>query len=320
MNSPLAISVIIPTHNPSAERLRRTLAGLAVQTLPPDQWEVLLVDNASDQAWEPPAEACATLPSFRRIAEPEIGLTPARLRGVAEARGALVVFVDDDNVLAPGYLEGVLRRFENQPQLGAAGGPVIPEFEQPPPEWTREFWPLLALHEHGDQPLIHFGGPAAEWPKFAPVGAGLCVRRMALSSYLDAVQREPSRRHLDRRGAALSSGGDNDLVFAILHSGWNVGYFPELQVTHLIPAGRLAPDYLCRLNEGIMRTWVRVLALHGQCPWRAISRWTVPLRVARASWRDKVWKSPAARIRWRGHVGQLLGQADLRLQQSRSRA
>jgi hypothetical protein len=305
------LSVILPTRNPSPARLRSTLEGLAAQTLRHDRWELLLVDNASDRAWEPPAGLAAALPDFRRINEPEIGLTLARLRGIVETRGDLLVFVDDDNVLVPGYLTAATQRFEEYPRLGAAGGPVTPKFEATPPAWTREFWALLALHEHGERPLIQAGGPGTAWPAFAPVGAGLCVRRSAVTPYLEALQRDPSRRHLDRRGAALSSGGDNDLVFTMLHAGSDIGYFPELRVTHLIPPGRLTPDYLARLNEGIQRTWVRVLALHGQCPWPVIPRWTVPLRVARVWWRDRAWTSPSAQVRWRGHVGRFYGQADL---------
>ena len=44
-------------------------------------------------------------PNGRHVREDELGLTPARLRGVAEAVAELLVFVDDDNILDPDYLE-----------------------------------------------------------------------------------------------------------------------------------------------------------------------------------------------------------------------
>ena len=68
----------------------------------------------------------------------------------------------------------------------------------------------------------------------------------------DAIATDPRRHTLDRTGTSLASGGDNDLVFTALHAGGEVAYFPELRLTHLIPAGRLAPDYLTRLNRGII--------------------------------------------------------------------
>ena len=43
----LPISVIIPSHNPNKLRLERTLHALKQQTLPIDQWELVLVDNAT---------------------------------------------------------------------------------------------------------------------------------------------------------------------------------------------------------------------------------------------------------------------------------
>jgi glycosyltransferase involved in cell wall biosynthesis len=307
----LSISVILPTRNPHPGRLQRALAGLAGQTLDRAQWEVLLVDNASDRPGEVPAELATALPGFQRLSEPAIGLTPARLRGIAEAQAPLLVFVDDDNVLAPDYLAQSLRLFTEQPRLAAAGGPVRPEWETTPPEWTHEFHGLLALRDLGAEIKICHGGSGAPWPDFAPVGAGLVVRRAGAQAYAAALKRDPARRALDRRGRSLGSGGDNDLVFTLLHSGGDIGYFPELQLTHLIPASRLDAGYLARLNEGIMHTWVVVLHLHGQCPWPAIAAWTLPPRAARAWWRFQPWRSPAHRVRWRGAVGQFKGQADL---------
>jgi glycosyltransferase involved in cell wall biosynthesis len=303
------ISVVLPTHNPHPERLRRTLAGLQAQTLPASEWEFVLVDNASapslattDLAWHAGAKI---------VFEPKLGLTAARLRGIRESRGALIVFVDDDNVLEAHFLENVAKRFANHSRVGVGGGPVMPEFEAPPPAWLREFWGLLALHEHGPNDLIAMGSPDAPWPDHAPVGAGLCVRRAALDSYLRALDASGARRGLDRTGASLASGGDSDLVFSVLHAGYDLGYFPELKLVHLIPATRLQPEYLARLNRGIMRTWVRVLSLHGHCPWRPIARWTVGLRYARAVWRHRNDSRPAREIRLAGRLGQFEGLADI---------
>ena len=304
----VALTVVLPTRDPDPGRLSRTLAGLAAQTFPLDQWELLVVDNGSEHAWALPD---GFAPASRRLSEPKVGLTPARICGIRAAQGDVLVFVDDDNVLAPDYLAAAVRLFTAYPRLGAAGGPVLPEWESPPPEWALEFQGLLALRDLGPASRICEGGPGAHWPDFAPVGAGLVVRRTGAIAYAEALSRDPLRQTLDRTGRMLSSGGENDLVFSVLHGGGDVGYFPELRLTHLIPAVRLQPGYLARLNAGIMRTWVIVLRIHGQCPWPAIQPWTVPFRCARAWARTRAWRSPAHRVRWKGRCGQFRGQAML---------
>lgn len=308
-----ALSVVLCTRDPHPGRLARTLAGLAAQTLDVSAWELLLIDNGSS-----PALAAASLPSpgpslanLRVVPEPVPGLTPARLRGIAEARGEVLVFVDDDNVLASGYLSAALAAFRASPRLAAAGGPVRPEFESSPPPWAAEFFPLLALHDHGPAPLLAPGGPSAPWPDFAPVGAGLCLRRSSALAYADAVRTDPARAALDRRAGQLTSGGDNDMVFTALRAGGDVAYLPDLSLAHLIPPSRLDPAYLARLNRAIQRSWVRVLALHGAYPWRPFPRWTLPPRVLRARLRSHPWRGPVERIRCAGLVGRLEGQADL---------
>ena len=305
--NPPVLSVILCAHRPHTGRLARTLAGLAAQTLPLAHWELLFIDNGSAP---PLAPDLAAFPRARLLREPALGLTPARLAGIHAAAAPLLVFVDDDNVLAPGYLAAAVHLFTENPALAAAGGPVRPEWETPPPAWSAPFHGLLALRDLGPAPLLAPGGPAAPWPDFAPVGAGLVIRRVAALAYAAALGSDPRRRALDRAGNSLASGGDNDLVFTALHAGGDIGYFPELALTHLIPAGRLDPHYLARLNHGIMRTWVRVLALHHQCPWPAIAPWTLPPRLIRAWLRARPWRGPAERIRAAGLRGQLEGQTD----------
>lgn len=109
-----AVSVVLPTRNPDYSRLRRTLRGLQLQSLPPTDWELIVVDNASNTRLEA-ADLEEFLPRVRTTwrLETEIGLTPARLGGINEARGDIIVFVDDDNVLERNYLNAVLRNFRD---------------------------------------------------------------------------------------------------------------------------------------------------------------------------------------------------------------
>jgi glycosyltransferase involved in cell wall biosynthesis len=308
------VSVVIPSHNPDIGRLLETLRGLRGQSLATDRWETLLVDNAST-AFPPEKEYAGQAPANLRVmAEPRLGLTSARISGIRAARGATVVLVDDDNVLAPGYLAEVARIFALNERLGAAGGKSLPTFESPPAPWLSEFLPLLAIRDLGDAELLATsfrpeGSARNEYPAFAPIGAGMAVRRGAALAWADSVERDPKRRRLDRSGLELVSGGDNDIVMTLLEQGWSVGYFPSLSLRHLIPASRLDVDYLARLNRAIQKSWVQVLTIHDANPWHPIAASTLPLRKLKAWFTRRAWNGPAERIRWRGACGHFEGRA-----------
>jgi hypothetical protein len=246
---------------------------------------------------------------LRVVEESALGLNHARRRGCLEAQALVLVFVDDDNLLAPDYLSRALALLGTHGTVGALGGRLIGEFEVPAPGWTEEFHPLLALRDLGSEPLLsptRAPGPLETWPAFAPVGAGMVVRRQALSAWL---AQDPASGLSDRRGASLSSGGDNDIIAHVLESGWQVAYFPELSLVHLMPAGRLEAAYLGRLNRGIQTSWMKVLSLHDINPWGPIPGWSSPLRKARAWLRRGAWRGGAAWIRWQGDCGHFEGRA-----------
>src|SRR5438067_12098866 len=125
------ISVVICTRNPRRDYLANTLESLRSQTLATKDWEVLLIDNASDQALEADWDL-SWHPNPRHIREDELGLTAARLRGIREARGDILVFVDDDNILGNEFLDRVLAIVAAYPHISVCGpGRAEPDFETP---------------------------------------------------------------------------------------------------------------------------------------------------------------------------------------------
>lgn len=307
----IVLSVIIPTHNPDPGRLQRTLRALAAQTLPAARWEIVLVDNASAPALALADWAAHGPANLRLVAEPVPGLSQARRRGFLSAKGESFVLVDDDNELAPDYLDETLRLFAAHPRVGLLGGRTLPEFETPPEPWMREFDGLLACRDLGDRPLISTGlhNPATgrnDYPVFAPMGAGMALRRAAAQAWLD---RGNPAALPDRTGGDLSSSGDNDIVLTAMAAGWEAAYFPSLRLTHLIPAFRTTRDYLARLNRGIQRSWMRVLAAHDANPWPQLSPLSLPLRRTKAWIAHRAWSSPAAYVRWQGACGHFEGRS-----------
>jgi glycosyltransferase involved in cell wall biosynthesis len=261
------ISAIVCAHNPRPACLRRVLDSLKAQTLAQVHWELLVVDNASDNrlsdtydlSWHGRA---------RHVREDKLGLMPARLRGIAEARGKLLVFADDDNVLAPGFLQQALEIHDRHPDLGTFGaGYLEPEFEiQPPPE-IRPRLNLLAIRTVA----------GARWSNNVkdadsiPWGAGLCVRRDVADAYeilIDAMGLDVTAV-LGRRGQELFAGEDDIFSWVAASVGCGFGIFPELRLTHVIPAGRLNRRYLLKLiHDRAFSHGIRQYMLAGTGPRR----------------------------------------------------
>jgi hypothetical protein len=183
----------------------------------------------------------------RLVREDELGLTPARLRGIRESKGDLLIFVDDDNVLDPDFVETALGVAQQIPFLGSWSGQCRPKFEEPPPEWTQRYWGNLVIREFERDVWSNL----PRLSQSMPCGAGLCVRRNVAEHYLRLHESGKRTFQFDRTGDALLSGGDNDLAACACDIGLGVGLVASLKLTHLIPPERLTVDYLARLAEGI---------------------------------------------------------------------
>jgi glycosyltransferase involved in cell wall biosynthesis len=239
------LSVIICTFNPRRAYLERTLAALRMQTLDANVWELLVVDNNSS----PALASWLDLKSFtaaRAVVETAQGFTPALLRGLKEVSGDVCVLVHDDNLLAPDYLAHVARIAREWPRLGAWGGGYEPEFEEAPDPRLAPFTAYLAInpvaHDRWSNQLYDY--------EATPCGAGMAVRTNVLRRWGELVSSDERRRSLGRHTDKLTSCEDFDIAFTAIDLGYGTGVFACLTVTHLIPRGRVQPDYLRRLVEG----------------------------------------------------------------------
>jgi glycosyltransferase involved in cell wall biosynthesis len=117
------ISIVIATRN-RAEFLARALDSLgAQQNAPP--FETIVVDNGSSDATAEVAAARASATfALRRIFVAEANRGAARNAGIEAARGALVVFIDDDVRLPSGFLEAHARAHRDSAPL-AVSGPIL---------------------------------------------------------------------------------------------------------------------------------------------------------------------------------------------------
>lgn len=279
MSHDFALSVVVCTHNPRRVFLERTLAALRAQQGVAAPWELVLLDNASatplaatyDLGWHPHG---------RHVREDTLGIAAARMRAMREARSDLILFVDDDNLLAPDYLARGLAYAAGRPDLGVWGGQLVPEFEREPAEWTRRWWSYLAI-----RPLNRDLLAAAPTDYEAiPPTAGEFIRRVVWERYLTRVAADQRHLILGLRGTERISGQDTDIALCTFDLGLGAARFRDLILTHIMPASRLEEPALLKLVESISFSTVVVEALRGgRPPGEVRTLWSYLLARLRAS-------------------------------------
>jgi glycosyltransferase involved in cell wall biosynthesis len=124
------ITVIVPAYN-EEKLIVRCLDSLAAQDPVPD--EILVVDNASkDRTAEMVKQFIAAHPTLntRMIYETKQGCHHARETGWRESIGAIIIHVDADEIMPPGWLARIRATLMLNPKLDVIGGTV--RFENPP--------------------------------------------------------------------------------------------------------------------------------------------------------------------------------------------
>jgi len=266
------VSIVVCCHN-STSVLSRTLAYIQEQTAQQKQtpWEVIVIDNAStdgtaklaETLWPENPPAPLTI-----VSEPRLGLSFARQRGFDEARYSVVSFVDDDNWVAPDWVEKVSKAMVDHPEVGACGGDSEPVFESAPPWWFDLFKTSYAIGRQGKISSDVSDTRGYLW------GAGLTFRKDAWRSLCE-IGYQPLL--VGRKGSALSSGEDSELCFAIMCSGWRLRYESDLRLKHFIPENRLNWKYLRKLHRGFGSSQLILdiykHALNGRDPESRQSKW-----------------------------------------------
>lgn len=133
-------SLVIPTRN-RAEALVLTLEHLTRQEYPIDQFEVVVVDDGSQDATPEVLERYAQVMPLRSFRQPPQGTSRARNRAIHEARGKFVVFIDDDVFAPADFLIRHANWLKRYP-AGLIRGPVVNVSEPmlPPLPVLRQPW------------------------------------------------------------------------------------------------------------------------------------------------------------------------------------
>jgi GT2 family glycosyltransferase len=246
------ISVSICTWN-RCESLRRTLASLVEMRTPINfRWEVIVVNNNSTDQTDSVIDSFSNLLPVVRCFEGAAGLSNARNKAVACAKGKYILWTDDDVVVDPMWLVAYLDAFERWPHAALFGGPIRPRFDGAMPHWLRDGWKSIEVafcaNDLGPDPI-----PLS--PRMLPFGANFAIRR------------EDQVRVLYDRTLGVQPGGqlmgeEIAVMRRLLREGATGWWVPKASVVHCNSAERMTLSYIKNYFERLGRTqWVQSFEL-----------------------------------------------------------
>ena len=231
----IRISAVICTLD-RAQYLRKALRSLVDQTLPREQYEIIVVDNGStDETADMIRDEFTSAEKLCFVREAVLGLSQARNTGWRTAKGEYIAFLDDDAIASPQWLETIINVFETiKPRPGCVGGKVDPIWEASRPEWLSDTMvPYLTVVSWSDTPMTMSEN---QWL----AGANMAFPRVLLESAGGFFV------GLDRKGRKLLSMGDVQLQRELEKRGYRCFYHPAVAVQHHVPASRLTKDWFVR--------------------------------------------------------------------------
>ncbi len=232
--------------------------SLERQTLPKADFELVIVDNNSDPPLDQEVLQHGRSCAIRLVREPRQGNVFSRCKGIEDARADLIVFVDDDNYLAPDYLEESLRIACAHPEIGVYSGICEAVFERPVPLWKQcilpHILPYLAVRNYGPHPIT---SNKDEWGPWEPPTSGMVLRKDVGERFIEFVENSPAAQGLGRKGnSSLLSCEDSLLARLAYRLDYFCSYQPSLKLYHHLRASRLRIRYLVRLLYGLGRSFV----------------------------------------------------------------
>jgi glycosyltransferase involved in cell wall biosynthesis len=252
------IDVCLCTHEPAQKVLKKVLAALQSQTLPRDQFNLLVIDNASSPALHAGMPLFAPLISagykLKFIRETQLGISHARIAALSASRSEALIFVDDDNILHSNFLENAMKILRRYPEVGCFSGKIKLVAETKIPGWILELSSSVAARDQGEkQKIAWFRGKWAPW--VPACGAGMVLRkevaRLALAKYATSA----SFHTFGRKGKnGLLAGEDFLIALCAAEAGFKCGYFPALQMDHFLHGERLNLHYFTKLMRGFAKS------------------------------------------------------------------
>lgn len=226
------VSILLATYR-RPTLLSRTLESFRELRTAGLAYEVLVVDNGSPRETEAAlAHAAAGLP-VRHLVETTRGKNYALNRAIPEARGALVVFTDDDVVVDPDWLLELAGGAQRWPDHSVFGGRVLPLW---PAEGAPSLRHKFMTHAYAIADLDRPEGPYSAGWVFGP---NMAVR----ASIFQAGWRFDPAVGPDGTDTYMT-GGESELLFRLERAGFGAVYLPRARVLHQVRPEQLRIEWL----------------------------------------------------------------------------
>ena len=167
-----SVSVVVPTFN-RVGRLRSLLAALADQTWPVEDMEIVVVSDGSTDGTDDYLTSDAVPCPIRPVLQTNAGPAVARNRGAEEARGATIVFLDDDVVPDVRLVEEHMSSHDGDGRSVVVGPMLTPDGYQMSP-WVR--WEQAMLEKQYEE--LRLGVYEARSRQFYTGNASLARRQL----------------------------------------------------------------------------------------------------------------------------------------------
>lgn len=237
----IEISIIVCTYNRD-KYIYETLARIVQNTFPKELFEIILINNNSTDRTE---EECKLFKSdfpqinFHYYIETSQGLSYARNRGIREAKGKTLVFLDDDSFVGKDYLHNLYTQLQTHPDMSAFGGKITPLYESGrTPCWISKWsYSWVSAIDKGNQVSLFEG-------KSYPIGANMGFKKECFDFAMFNTD-------LGRSKGNLMGGEEKDIFNALKARKLQIYYFPDIEVHHVIPEQRTTKTYIRKLALGI---------------------------------------------------------------------
>ena len=247
------LSIIICTYN-RAKYIGPLLDSISKNDYPTSDYEIILVDNnCTDNTRGVCEQFVATHPEIRLryVVETEQGLSAARNKGIKEAKGEVIIYVDDDALVDTDYIRIYAEHFAAHPETMAAGGPIEPLYETQEPSWMSPYTKALLTA------WMNYGDKVREYPNGRYPGGGNAAYRKVVFDKVGLFNTK-----LGRKGTALLASEEKDIFDKMKALGMLVLYLPSPVLHHIIPQTKLEEDYFNRLTLQIGKSErMRTLAI-----------------------------------------------------------